>query len=84
MFFIVLTQVVSFKSTYPSSKTRVTEDVIFSTNLGPMGAHSSTKHVPKLVVPVLPPSNMPNCSIIDLHYELQVKIELNYCNTTLL
>lgn len=42
--------------------------------VGPVAGHNSNTWNHPLTVPSLPPSNLTNCSLIDLDYEIEVSI----------
>lgn len=65
-------QVVSYHSQHPRRETKQEETVISAFQVGPVAGHSSNTWNQPLVIPPLPPSNLTNCSLIDLDYELQV------------
>lgn len=40
---------------------------------GPVGGYETTTYEEKFKVPAVPPSNLQNCKIIDLEYEIKIK-----------
>lgn len=60
----------------PSQNTKTVKINITDITLSVLGAHSSNKWTEKLVVPALPPSNLNNCKIIDVNYDLKVFLQL--------
>lgn len=70
-------QVVTYRANSPTTATKKSKNVILTVQEGPAPA-GSTKHWDmKFEIPPMPPSNLVNCSIIDLDYDLKVK--LNNC-----
>lgn len=51
---------------------------ITEVKLGVVGAHSANKWTENLIVPALPPSNLQNCTIMDVKYEIKVVITIRY------
>lgn len=70
---IFLRKVVTYRATSPSSVTKKTKDVILTVQEGPAPV-GTTKHWNlSMEVPPIPPSNLVNCNIIDLDYDLKVE-----------
>ncbi|GBP90075.1 Arrestin domain-containing protein 4 [Eumeta japonica] len=70
---VYLRKVVTFRATMPQSSTKKTKHVIVETKEGPAPANTTKHWSLKLEIPSLPPSNLVNCSIIDLDYDLKVE-----------
>ncbi|CAG9791080.1 unnamed protein product [Diatraea saccharalis] len=70
---IFLRKVVTYRATSPSTVTKKAKEVILTVQEGPAPA-GSTKHWNlSLEIPPIPPSNLVNCNIIDLDYDLKVE-----------
>ncbi|CAH0399343.1 unnamed protein product [Chilo suppressalis] len=70
---IFLRKVVTYRATSPSTVTKKSKAVILTVQEGPAPA-STTKHWNlTLEIPPIPPSNLVNCNIIDLDYDLKVE-----------
>lgn len=67
-----LRKVIAFHTTQPRRVTKKDKAVIKVIAVGPVNARDSQNWVEKLEIPPLPPSNLVNCGIIDLDYELKV------------
>lgn len=62
----------TFRATTPRIDTRTEEMVVTEVSKGPVEA-GGTDYVQHLDIPPLPPSNLANCHIIDLEYNLKVE-----------
>ncbi|KAI8434231.1 hypothetical protein MSG28_012336 [Choristoneura fumiferana] len=70
---VFLRKVVTYRANTPTTVTKKSKDVILTVQEGPAPA-GSTKHWDmKFEIPPIPPSNLVNCSIIDLDYDLKVE-----------
>lgn len=70
---IFLRKVVTYRATSPSTVTKKTKDIILTVQEGPAPA-GTTKHWNlSMEIPPIPPSNLVNCNIIDLDYDLKVE-----------
>lgn len=57
----------------PTNVTKKSKDIVLTIQEGPVPA-STTKHWNlNMEIPPIPPSNLVNCSIIDLDYDLKVR-----------
>lgn len=63
--------------------TKTQEQSIGELTLGPFNARENRNIKQSLDIPPLPPSNLDNCGIIDLHYELRVTCEVAGLHTNL-
>lgn len=63
----------TFRATTPHSDSRTEEIVVTEVSKGPVEAGGSADYEQHLDVPALPPSNLANCRIIDLEYNLKVE-----------
>lgn len=75
---LILRKTVVFKTTTPRQDIKRVKTVIAETSEGPVEAHGSKTWTKTMVIPPLPPSNLLNCSLIDLDYELKVKRMLSH------
>lgn len=69
---IVLRKTVTFKTNTPRRDMKKEKTTIAEFSIGPVGAHDSKTVQQTIAIPPLPPSNLINCGIIDLDYELKV------------
>ncbi|XP_041980826.1 arrestin domain-containing protein 17 [Aricia agestis] len=70
---IFLRKVVNYRATSPTNVNKKTKDVVVTVQEGPAPA-GTTKHWSlNIEVPPIPPSNLVNCNIIDLDYDLKVE-----------
>ncbi|XP_031621450.1 arrestin domain-containing protein 17 [Contarinia nasturtii] len=72
---VILRKTVVFKTNHPRRDLKKEKTTISEISVGPVEEHSSKNWQQNIEIPPLPPSNLINCGIIDLDYEL--KIELN-------
>lgn len=66
-------QVVTFHATTPRTDTKTEEIVVAEISKGPIEAGGTADYQQHLDIPPLPPSNLANCHIIDLEYNLKVE-----------
>lgn len=64
---------VTFRATTPRTDTKTEEIVVTEVSKGPIQGGETTDYEQRLDIPPLPPSNLTNCSIIDLEYNLKVE-----------
>ncbi|XP_053973989.1 arrestin domain-containing protein 17 [Hylaeus volcanicus] len=69
---LILCKIVTFRATTPSTDTRTEEIVVSEVGKGPVEGGGSADYEQNLDIPPLPPSNLANCGIIDLEYNLKV------------
>ncbi|XP_029160939.1 arrestin domain-containing protein 17 [Nylanderia fulva] len=70
---LVLCKIVTFRATTPHTDTRTEEIVVTEISKGPVEGGGTADYEQHLDVPPLPPSNLANCNIIDLEYNLKVE-----------
>ncbi|KYN43112.1 Arrestin domain-containing protein 3 [Trachymyrmex septentrionalis] len=70
---LVLCKIVTFRATTPHMDTKKEEIVVTEISKGPVEAGGTTDYEQHLDIPPLPPSNLANCGIIDLEYNLKVE-----------
>lgn len=70
---LILRKVVVFKTKVPRQDMKKEKTIIAELSVGPVEAHGSKSLTQTIEIPPLPPSNLINCNIIDLDYELKVK-----------
>lgn len=63
----------TFRATTPHSDSRTEEIVVTEVSKGPIEGGGSADYEQRLDIPAVPPSNLANCSIIDLEYSLKVE-----------
>ncbi|CAD7093273.1 unnamed protein product [Hermetia illucens] len=73
----ILRKVVAFHTTQPRRETKKENITIGELSVGPIGPHDSKTWTQQLEIPPLPPSNLVNCGIIDLDYDLKVVCEVS-------
>lgn len=66
-------QIVTFRATTPHTDTKTKKIVVTEVSKGPVEGGGTADYEQHLDVPPLPPSNLANCNIIDLEYNLKVK-----------
>ncbi|KAK6643831.1 hypothetical protein RUM43_000094 [Polyplax serrata] len=71
-----LNKVVTYNAQYPVQKSKFDKVGITEVKLGVVGAHSANKWTENLIVPALPPSNLQNCTIMDVKYEIKVDVKV--------
>lgn len=69
---LILRKTVVFKTNTPRQDIKREKVTIAEISEGPVEAHGSKTWTQTMVIPPLPPSNLLNCSLIDLDYELKV------------
>ncbi|XP_045500867.1 arrestin domain-containing protein 17 [Colias croceus] len=70
---IFLRKVVTYRATSPTTAVKKSKDIVLTIQEGPAPA-GTTKHWNlNMEIPPIPPSNLVNCSIIDLDYDLKVE-----------
>ena len=67
-----LRKVVAFYTNQPRRETKKDKITIAEISVGPVEGHGSNSWHPEMEIPPLPPSNLVNCGLIDLDYELKV------------
>ncbi|XP_037038639.1 arrestin domain-containing protein 17 [Bradysia coprophila] len=72
----ILRKVVAFHTNQPRRETKKDKITIAELSVGPVDEHGSQTWQQKLDIPPLPPSNLVNCGIIDLDYELKVILDV--------
>lgn len=70
---LILRKIVTFKANNPRTDTRRDKIIVAEVSKGPIEAHATADYEQKLDIPPLPPSNLTNCGIIDLEYNLKVE-----------
>lgn len=71
---IILRKVLEFKTNTPRREMKKEKITISEVSVGPVGARDSKSQQLNIEIPPLPPSNLLNCSIIDMDYELKVQM----------
>lgn len=69
---ITLRKSVVFKTNSPRRDLKKEKTIIAEFSIGPVDEHSEKHLQQNIEIPPLPPSNLINCSLIDLDYELKV------------
>lgn len=72
----ILRKQLAFHTHTPRRVTKKDKAVISEINLSGVNPGDSTNYNEKFEIPPLPPSNLVNCGIIDLDYELKVIVEV--------
>lgn len=70
---IILRKVLEFKTNTPRREMKKEKITIAEVSVGPVEARDSKSQQLNIEIPPLPPSNLLNCSIIDMDYELKVQ-----------
>lgn len=69
---ILLRKVITFYTNTPRRDIKKEKVVISELSVGPVERHGTNSWSQTLNIPPLPPSNLVNCSLIDLDYEIKV------------
>ncbi|XP_011696573.1 PREDICTED: arrestin domain-containing protein 2 isoform X4 [Wasmannia auropunctata] len=77
---LVLCKIVTFHATTPRRETKTEEIVVTEISRGPVVAGGTADYEQRLGIPPLPPSNLANCRIIDLEYNLKVEACVAECS----
>lgn len=75
---VILRKCVVFKTNTPRRELKKEKTTIAEIAVGPVEVHSEQNYLQNIEIPPLPPSNLINCGIIDLDYELKVNRNLFY------
>ncbi|KAG7204887.1 hypothetical protein KM043_005285 [Ampulex compressa] len=70
---LILCKVVTFRATTPRMDTKTEEIVVSQVSKGPVEGSGNADYEQVLDIPPVPPSNLPNCTIIELEYCLKVE-----------
>lgn len=70
---VTLRKTVVFKTNTPRRDLKREKEVIAELSVGPVEAGKSKNWGEKINIPSLPPSNLANCGLIDLDYDLKVR-----------
>lgn len=73
----LLRKVVAFHTHQPRRETKKDKITIAELSVGPVPPNDSKTWTQQLEIPPLPPSNLVNCGIIDLDYDLKVVVEVS-------
>lgn len=76
---LILRKNVVFKTNQPRRDIKNEKTVIAEWSEGPVNKNNSKTWTPVITIPPLPPSNLVNCGIIDLDYELKVPLTTMKC-----
>lgn len=71
---VLLRKVVVFKTNAPRRDTKREKTTIAELAVGPVEQNGSQTWNQTITIPSLPPSNLANCGIIDLDYDLKVSL----------
>ncbi|XP_076181787.1 arrestin domain-containing protein 17 isoform X2 [Ptiloglossa arizonensis] len=69
---LVLYKILTFHATSPSNDSKTEKFVVAEVGKGPVEGGATADYEQNLDIPPLPPSNLKNCGIIDLEYNLNV------------
>lgn len=69
---IILRKRVEFRTQHPRVESRIEKAVINEFSVGPVGKNETKNMQQNIEIPSLPPTNMENCGIIKVDYELKV------------
>ena len=72
----ILRKNLRFHTTAPRRDTKKDVVTIAELSIGPVEPHSTKNYIQRITIPALPPSNLTNCGLIDLDYELKVHMRL--------
>ncbi|XP_055375137.1 arrestin domain-containing protein 17 [Condylostylus longicornis] len=79
----ILRKVVTFTVTQPRADKKVEKVTIAELNVGPIAGNESKNFNQQLEIPPLPPSNLQNCGLIDLDYQLYIEVDVSGPHTNL-
>ncbi|EDV91347.1 arrestin domain-containing protein 17 [Drosophila grimshawi] len=68
-----LRKLVTFRTNQPRSEKREAKVIIAQLSVGPVEAGQSNSYRQQITIPALPPTNLLNCGIISLDYDLHVE-----------
>lgn len=74
---LILRKVVTFMTHQPRVEKKQTKVMIAEAACGAVPGGESKTWTPTLEIPALPPSNLINCGLIDLDYEVKVVVEVS-------
>lgn len=69
---VILRKRIEFRTQHPRVESRVEKATIKEFSVGPIDKNESRIENQKIEIPSLPPTNMENCGIIKVDYELKV------------
>lgn len=72
-----LRKLVTFHTNQPRSEKRESKVIIANLSVGPVNGSESRTFTQQLEIPALPPTNLLNCGIIALDYDLHVECEVS-------
>lgn len=72
-----LRKLVTFHTNQPRSEKRESKVIISQLSIGPMNAGESRTFSQQMEIPALPPTNLLNCGIIALDYDLHVECDVS-------
>ncbi|XP_068622515.1 arrestin domain-containing protein 17 [Battus philenor] len=75
---LFLRKIVTYRATSPSTAIKKTKDVILTIQQGPVQPGGTNHWNLTLEIPPMPPSNLVNCNIIDLDYDLKAECEVPF------
>lgn len=71
---VILRKRIEFRTQFPRVESRIEKATINEFALGPIGTNDSKTLAQSIEIPPLPPTNMENCGIIKVDYEIKVCI----------
>lgn len=69
---VILRKRIEFRTQHPRVESRIEKAIINEFALGPIGKNDSKTLTQSIEIPSLPPTNMENCGIIKVDYEIKV------------
>ncbi|ALC47386.1 CG1105 [Drosophila busckii] len=72
-----LRKLVTFHTNQPRSEKRETKVIIAQLSVGPVNGGDSHTYTQQMEIPALPPTNLLNCGIIALDYDLHVECDVS-------
>ncbi|KAB0801520.1 hypothetical protein PPYR_05874 [Photinus pyralis] len=80
---VSLRKIVTYHTQTPRRESKKDVKVIAEIKVGSTTPHGSNTYNQPIVIPPIPPSNLTNCNLIDLDYELYVELNISGFHTNL-
>ncbi|KAF2885772.1 hypothetical protein ILUMI_20407 [Ignelater luminosus] len=78
-----LQKIVTYHSQTPRREVKKDLKIITELKVGPVAPHGSNTWNQPLTIPPIPPSNLTNCGLIDLDYELKIEVNVSGFHTNM-
>lgn len=74
---VALRKVITYRATTPRALTKKEKDIVVQVQQGPVPTGQTRSWTLNLEIPSIPPSNLVNCGIIDLDYDIKVECQVS-------